>query len=141
MAIARNAVEDGGRAAQGGPAGGSRTKRKKVALTVEELERARERSRLRKCGRCGEPGHTVRTCVSSSHADGQTALEGNEPCARCDRPMHVHEEGRECSYRTTMDGAPFEVKEGKGAKKAKKGGRKDGGEGTVTGKGGGNGRR
>jgi hypothetical protein len=125
LAIARNAAEDGGRAAQGGPAGGSRTKRKKVALTVEELERARERSRLRKCGRCGEPGHTVRTCVSSSH-------KGNEPCARCDRPMHVHEEGRECSYRTTMDGAPFEVKEGKGAKKAKKGGRKDGGGDTSS---------
>ena len=141
LAIARNAVEDGGRAAQGGPAGGSRTKRKKVVLTVEELERERKRSHLRKCGRCGEPGHTKRTCVSSSHADGQTALDRDEPCARCDRPMHVHEEGRECSYRTTMNEAPFEVKAGKGAKKAKKGGRKDEGEGTVTGKGGDNDRR
>jgi hypothetical protein len=55
--------------------------------------------------------------------------------------MHVHEEGHECMYRTTMDGAPFEVKAGKGAKKAKKGGRKDEGEGTVTGKGGENDRR
>ena len=139
LTIARNAAGDGGRAAQA--AGGSRTKRKKVVLTVEELERERKRSHLRKCGRCGEPGHTKRTCVSSSHADGQTALDRDEPCTRCDRPMHVHEEGRECSYRTTMNEAPFEVKAGKGAKKAKKGGRKDEGEGTVTGKGGGNGRR
>ena len=51
-----------------------------------------------KCGRCGGLGHSMRTCMSSSHADGQTVLEGSEPCARCDRPMHVHEEGRRCSY-------------------------------------------
>ena len=103
-------------------------KRKKVVLTAEELERERELTRLRKCGRCGEPGHTVRTCMSTSHIDGETKLKGKELCVRCDRPMHVHDDGRECGYKTRMDGARIEAAradtrgdgDGKGGGKGKK---------------------
>jgi hypothetical protein len=128
-------AQQGGGGSIGGGVGGAggqpqrKKKRKKVVLTAEELERERELTRLRKCGRCGEPGHTVRTCMSTSHIDGETKLKGKELCVRCGRPMHVHDDGRECGYKTRMDGARIEAAradtrgggtgDGKGKKRAK----------------------
>jgi hypothetical protein len=104
-------------------AGGGK-KRKKAVPTAEEMEQQRERRRLtRQCGRCGERGHMVNTCVSTSHVNSQKILEGNvDLCVRCDRPMHVHEykHKQDCTFMTRVGGARIGTTDRKNPKAAEK---------------------
>merc|ERR1711924_566830 len=54
----------------------------------------------RKCGRCGRPNHTSRTCNAKTHANGHNLKTIN--CPRCLRPIHAHL--GPCDFKTDIHG-------------------------------------
>jgi hypothetical protein len=96
---------------------GAGAKRKKGAAAKRGS--ATEDSGARKCGRCGKPNHTSRTCVSKTHADGRNLKTIN--CRRCERPTHAHL--GPCDFKTDIHGRKVTAPPIKAVCKAKKTGK------------------
>ena len=97
---------------------GAGTKRKKGAA-AKRGSATEEHSGARKCGRCGKPNHTSRTCGSKTHADGRTLKTIN--CRRCERPTHAHL--GPCDFKTDIHGRKVTAPPIKAVSKAKKAGK------------------
>ena len=97
---------------------GAGAKRKKGAA-AKRGSATEEHSGARKCGRCGKPNHTSRTCGSKTHADGRTLKTIN--CRRCERPTHAHL--GPCDFKTDIHGRKVTAPPIKAVSKAKKAGK------------------
>ena len=90
--------------ARGGGGGRKATQKKGGKATKAGAGKSKsavgDRGSARKCGRCGRPNHTSRTCSAKTHADGHTLKTIN--CPRCLRPTHAHL--GPCDFKTDIKG-------------------------------------